>query len=174
MSESNENFLEIAGVIIAEGQDKDYLDGPIAVIPELAEIEKELFMMIARSVKDFLAENHKTELSAEEIQSMFIFVYAKAAEIVCNWHQGRNIEISLEGLFSGKIPVAVEENILEELKEHPLADDMFAAFADWNIKKTAQTEVHPLLPLLEALKWTYRTASSFVLDLLGYSQADLA
>ena len=155
-------YTEIAAAIIAAAKKHQYLDGPLAVIPKLAEWEKNLFVMMAGRISEYSAIREKPSLDQDEVHSLFAFVLAKAAEAVSCWRCRQEFNLDGRGMFDGNIPLQVDAELMKSLRRLPLADDMYDAFTDWSIGHPdfcAEQELHPILPLLEALKWTFRIAA---------------
>ncbi len=161
MSGKSEKFIDVAYALVNAARTKGYLAGPVTVIEDLAEPEKALFVRIAAAVIQYAENKPDGELSQDDILSLFIFVYAKAGEMVFKWHHGdKNFaNVSLDGIFVGQVAMSANEKMLAYFSELKLAEDMAVAFSAWNQDNPDYCEknsVHPLLPLLEGLKWTWR------------------
>ena len=70
------------------------IDGAIAVDPRLAETEKTLMLKIMTAVSEKSSKSG-SDLTADEISSMFTFVYARAAEAVTNLANNQENQFSL-------------------------------------------------------------------------------
>ena len=161
VSVKSEKFIEVAYALVNAAKEKGYLAGPVTVIEDLAEPEKALFVRIAASIIQYAENKPSGELSQDDILSLFIFVYAKAGEMVFKWRHGDKnyANVSLDGIFTGQVAISADEKMLEYFSELKFAEDMAIAFSVWNENNPDYCEensVHPLLPLLEALKWTWR------------------
>ena len=161
VSGKSEKFIDVAYALVNAARTKGYLAGPVTVIEDLAEPEKALFVRIAAAVIQYAENKPDGELSQDDILSLFIFVYAKAGEMVFKWHHGdKNFaNVSLDGIFVGQVAMSANEKMLAYFSELKLAEDMAVAFSAWNQDNPDYCEknsVHPLLPLLEGLKWTWR------------------
>ncbi len=161
MNRQSEKFIDVAYALVNAAREKGYLAGQVTVIEDLAEPEKGLFVRIAAAVIQYAENKPSGELSQDDILSLFIFVYAKSGEMVFKWRHGdRNFaNVSLDGIFVGNVAMSANEKMLEYFSKLKLAEDMASAFSAWNKDNPGYCEensVHPLLPLLEALKWTWR------------------
>ncbi len=163
---NQEKSAEVAAVIVSESKRRGYIDGSLPVIAELADIEKQLFMQMAAKIKEYSSVRPEDSLNQDEVLSLFIFVYAKAAEAVSSYLRKAEFEYKFGGMFDGRVPLEVEENLIEYMKNVKFGDDMYSAFADWtadNPEFCTEHGIHPVLPLLEALKWSFRIASGLVI-----------
>ncbi len=163
--------LEIAQSIVNIAKEKRYITGPLSMAPELAESEKPLLSMILTETRKHVESKPEQHLEFDEINSMFLYVYAKAIETVYNWHEGSDYLPTEDGLFGGKVPFLASEAMQKHFQKLPLAEDLFGAFQNWTDENSDYCEVHgthPILPIIEALKWTYRISMSLSLQFLGY------
>ena len=161
---------QAAAVTVIETAKKDgLLSGPVATAPELAESEKELFLEMFRK----LAERQGTaakSLTSDEISSLFTFVYARAAEAVGNFLAGRPNQFEFLGMFDGKVPFSADERLIGYFKSKsgfPTA--CAAAYWSWYHDPAVRQElagIDPVLPLFEALKWTFRISCHYALEKL--------
>ncbi|MEG2075793.1 MAG: hypothetical protein RRY34_04745 [Victivallaceae bacterium] len=165
----NNDYTDVAQAIITSARENEYLLDELSLVPELAESERKLFIAMLGEIKNkFAAENSgeaPDELSADEIVSLFTFVCAKAAESICAWYLNQDMEFDPDGMFSGKVPLYADEEIVKHFSSLNLAADMANTFAEWS-NEHLMLEVDPILPLFEALKWTYRIAAHQTLLLL--------
>jgi hypothetical protein len=163
VSGKSEKFIDVAYALVNAAREKGYLAGAVTVIEDLAEPEKALFVRIAAAVMQYAENKPSGELSQDDILSLFIFVYAKAGETVFKWRHGdkKFADVPLDGIFAGQSPMSADEKMLAYFSKLKLAEDMAIAFSAWNEDNPDYCEgnsVHPLLPLLEALKWNWRIA----------------
>ncbi|MDD3119521.1 MAG: hypothetical protein PHQ27_10100 [Victivallales bacterium] len=161
MSDHNLKYTEIAAAMIAAAKKHHYLEGPLAVIPELAEGEKSLFVMMTGRIGEYSSLRENPSLDQDEVHALFVFVLAKAAEAVSCWRCRQEFNLDSRGMFDGNVPLQSDPELMKSLRRLPLADDMYGAFIDWNADHPdfcAAHHLNPLLPLLEALKWTFRIA----------------
>ncbi len=148
----NDAGREIAALMIETACDDGFLEGPLAQIEELAAKERELFVRMIEALSRRRGEAGD-DLSDGEISSLFTFVFAKAAELVTNYVNGKLGEApSLEGMFDGKIPLYADDALVGFFKQCPWPTAAASAFMDFEI----EPGVDPLLALFEALKWTFR------------------
>lgn len=142
--------------------------GAMVASPVLAEAEKELFLKMLERLGD--RRKHGTEgLSADEVSSLFTFVYARAAEAATNLVNGRANNFDLAGMLDGKIPVYAEERLVGHFKKLTLASDCAQAYLDWhaaNAADPALRDCDPVLPLFEALKWCFRLSCTAAVEKL--------
>lgn len=160
-----------AKALVSKACEKGFIKGKLTVVPELVENEKLLFTFIAKSIKEQVDSREEEELDMQEISNLFTFVYAKGGETAFNWHNGGEFTINPGGIFEQDVPFAASREMIEYFNERTLPDDMFGAFHDWhehNPAFCAENAAHPLLPLLDALRWTYRIALGMGLEYLGY------
>lgn len=161
MTANSGKFIDVAYVLINAAKEKGYIKGPVTVIEDLAEPEKALFVKMAAAIMQFAENKPSRELGQDDVLSLFIFVYAKAGEMVFKWRHGDKTfaNVSLDGMFMGQVPMSADGEMLEYFSKLKLAEDMAVAFSAWTEENPDYFEanaVHPLLPLLEALKWTWR------------------
>jgi hypothetical protein len=171
MTMTEEIVATSAKALIEKANQKEYISGPMPVIPELVENEKLLFSAIAKLMREYTEKKERCELDDQEIYSLFLFIYAKAGETVWHWHKGDKFSIKLHGIFSNQVPFDADKSMLEHYNSMPVPLDMFEAFQEWrrtNPDYFEKTSVHPALPLLDALKWTYRISIGLGIDFLGY------
>lgn len=154
--------------IVGVAKEKGYIKGALAVLPEILENEKLFLAFTAKAIGEYVKSREREELETREIYNLFIFVYAKAAETVSDWKMGNRFSVRPAGMFSEKVPFEVIPELGEFYKEQNAVDDFFKAFEDWLIRRPGESrrEYHPLLPLLEAVKWIYRIATGMGLDFL--------
>ena len=165
--ETSPLYLEIARKMVETARRHRFLPEQLAVVPELAESEKALMLLLAGRIKEYATVRKHASLDQDEIQSLFIFVYARAAEAVTDWLGGKPFMPKVEGMFNGRTPFELEEALIDYIKARPLGDCMYGAFADWcdrNPNFCQDNDVHPVLPLLEALKWTFRIAAGMTIE----------
>ncbi len=142
-----------AAAVIAAARDAGFPRGAMVADPELAEMEKELFLQILERLRA------KEELSTDEISSLFSFVTARAAEAVTNRFNRKREKFEMLGLFDGKIPFYADERLTGYFKTISLPGDCARGYLDW-FDGGASAECDPLLALSEALKWTFRIAAT--------------
>ena len=150
---------EIAREMIARAQADGYLNGPLATVDKLAEWEKEIFIFMFKEVEKYLSYRKERVLSADEIVSLFTYVFAEAGEAVTTWYTGNQFTFNAHGMFDGKVPMYNDEKLLQYFKTLHLAADMADAFGKWNSENAdfcTRNHINPILPLFEALKWTWR------------------
>ena len=150
----------IGALMVEAARENGYLDGPIAVIPELAELEKQLFIRMMRELQKYLERNERQSLEQSEVESMFTFVLAKAGEMVALHlsNSKQDEELSLDGLFDGKIPMYADDTLLGFCKRCRWPSVAGTLFWNERIK-----QADPLLALFEALKWCFRISEHLVI-----------
>ena len=157
-----ENYSQLVALsVIHTAREYGYLDGPLTVIEKLADLEKDLFIAILKQIKIHLQREQRTELSAEEIISLYTFILAKAAEAVSNSIGKNDYELDLAGMLDGKIPF-YSDPALENFCHKSLFPAEFARgfheFYSHYGEALAKEGVQPVLILAESLKWTWRIA----------------
>ena len=160
---------QIAKAMIARAEDEGYLNGPLIVIEKLADWEKDIFVFMFKEVEKYLSYKKERLLSAEEIVSMFTYIFAKAGEAVTTWYNDQEFTYDAHGMFDGKIPMYNDEKLLQYFKTVNLAADMADAFGYWSSENAGLCEknnVDPVLPLFEALKWTWRISINLTIEYL--------
>lgn len=160
-------YMEIASCIVNAAKKKQYLNATLPVIPELADLEKSLFVMMSSRIGEYSTIRQQPELNQDEVHSLFVFVLAKAAEAVCCWRCKQEFNMDSRGMFDGNVPMQVDAELVKSLKRLPLADDMYDAFGDWSADHPdfcEENNLHPILPLLEALKWTFRISCGMIIE----------
>ena len=158
----------VALAMVEAVQKGGYLKGAMVASPVLAEAEKELFVkMLARL--DERRKKGEAELTADEISSLFTFVYAKAAEAVTNLVNSQPNNFDLRGMLDGKVPIYADDRLTGYFKKINLAADCAQAYLDWhdaNAGNEALRSYDPMLPLFEALKWCFRLSCTAAVEKL--------
>lgn len=157
-----------AQIIVDCARLNGYLDGPLSFIPALAEEEKKLFIRMFGELKKHLTANNRTELTQEEISSLFMFLLAKAAELTVYHLSDKNEEVSLLGMFDGKIPLYADERLLGFCRCCTWPKEAAEAFLD-NVPEPEE-DGDPLLILFEALKWSFRVSAHLIIGFLEDSR----
>ena len=160
---------QIAKAMIARAEKDGYLNGPLVAIEQLAEWEKNIFVFMFKEVEKYLSYKKERVLSADEIISMFTYVFAKAGEAVTTWYNDQEFTFDADGMFDCKVPMYNDEKLLQYFKTVHLASDMSDAFGHWsseNANACSKNDVDPILPLFEALKWTWRISINLTIDYL--------
>ena len=112
----------VALAMVEVVQKGGYLKGAMVASPVLAEAEKESFVkMLARL--DERRKKGEAELTADEISSLFTFVYAKAAEAVTNLVNSQPNNFDLLGMLDGKVPIYADDRLTGYFKKINLAAD---------------------------------------------------
>ena len=160
---------QVAGAMIARAEADGYLKGPLVVIEQLADWEKDIFVFMFKEVEKYLSYKKERVLSPEEVVSMFTYVFAKAGEAVTTWYNDQEFTFDGHGMFDGKIPIYNDEKLLQYFKTVNLAADMADAFGQWDSENRGicgKNNIDPILPLFEALKWTWRISVNFTIEYL--------
>lgn len=163
--------LDIAKNIINIAKENRYITGPLTVAEELSETEKPLLSMIATETRKHVENKMDKSLDYEEIASMFLFVYAKAIETAYHWHNGTTYVPLESGLFGGEVPLTVDSEMQQHFHKLTVPTDLFIGFQLWNEANSDYCSIHgthPIVPILEGLKWTYRISLSLAMEYLGY------
>ena len=144
-------------------------DGAMTTLESLAETEKELFLAIMRHLRN----EAKSELTAEEMISLYTFILAKAAEAVSNSLGGKEFEMDTCGMLDGKIPYYVDP-ALDDFCHKSLFPVQFARgfheFFNHYGEAMQRDGVEPLLILAESLKWSWRVAVHVCYNILEKSR----
>jgi len=143
----------VARRMLDVAQEAGLFDGGIVAHPQLAEPEKQFFLAMMRETAKHSAE-HKGELDPDEISSVFSFVCAKAAEAAARLFENNDhLEFSLDGMFTGHIPISAGEILNAYCKKLTFPTDCARAF----LSLAAEPDFkEPLFSLFEALKWVFR------------------
>lgn len=160
---------QIAKAMIARAEQEEYLNGPLVVIEKLADWEKDIFVFMFKEVEKYLSYKKERLLSAEEVVSMFTYIFAKAGEAVTTWYNDQEFTFDAHGMFDGKVPMYNDEKLLQYFKTVNLAADMADAFGRWNSEHADlcdKNNIDPVLPLFEALKWTWRVSINLTIEYL--------
>ncbi|UDQ99035.1 hypothetical protein AAEX28_02860 [Lentisphaerota bacterium WC36G] len=166
-SDNDNKYLEIAEAMVATAQDNDFLHDSMGFIPEIFASEKDLISAISSRLREYIEMKGTEELSEDDLLSMFSFVVAKSAEVISKWRCNQEFDFNTKGLFSGSHELYADGDLLRVLKSVPVAETLFSAFSEWHSEHPefcTQNNVHPILPVLEALKWTYRIAVNMTLE----------
>ena len=144
-----------AAAVIDTARRMKLLDGPVRTAPELAEMEKFLFVSLFDAVRrrDNTADH---PLAADEISAMFTFVFIRAAEAVTIFLSGQgHFEFDDSGLFGGPVPYYADDKIGAKFKDfNAFPSECAVAFLALSRKLSPDAE--PILPLFEAMKWCFR------------------
>lgn len=165
--------LDIAKNIINIAKENRYITGPLTISEELADSEKPLLSMIATETRKHVENKIENSLDYEEIASMFLFVYAKAIETVYHWHKGSSYVPLETGLFGGEVPLTVSTAMQQHFQKLTVPTDLFTGFQLWNEANPDYCSIHdthPIVPIVEALKWTYRISISLAMEYMGYGE----
>ncbi|MDD5729176.1 MAG: hypothetical protein PHV59_11490, partial [Victivallales bacterium] len=122
---------DIAQIMIDRARADGYLDGPLVVIEKLADWEKDIFIFMFREVEKYLSCKKERLLSADEIVSMFTYIFAKAGEAVTTWFSEQEFTYDAFGMFDSKVPIYNDEQLLQYFKTVNLPADMADAFGHW-------------------------------------------
>ena len=147
----------IAELMVDTAEEHGYMDGALAVIPAMAEVEKQLFIQMFKALETHRERMGRSELSVDEVASTFSFVFAKAAEAVTCYHDNQDVKFDMLGLFDGKIPICADDGMAGYFKSSKFPGVMGSAFYDW-YDGNRREDLPPVLALFEALKWTWRIA----------------
>ena len=164
-----EMSAKIATAMIARAESDGYLNGPLVVIEQLADWEKDIFVFMIKEVEKYLSYKKERVLSADEIVSMFTYIFAKAGEAVTTWYNDQKFTFDAHGIFDGKIPMYNDEKLLQHFKTVTLPADMADEFGKWsseNAMLCEKNDIDPILPLFEALKWTWRISINLTIEYL--------
>ena len=163
--EISEQSLLTAHCIVSAARAAGYLaEGePMQSAPELAELEKPLFIKMFQAFKDHLQAAGRMELTSDEIASMFNFAVGKGAEMAYNFMSNQKQDCNVVGLFDSRISLYVDDRLMNFLKAEPIAAKLGGAFVDF---KADDPECDPILSLFEALKWTMRISSHLTFKFL--------
>ena len=157
-----------ARCIIDTAKSLDLLDGPLNVAPELAEREKALFLAMFSAMEEHRRE-HGDQLSADEICSLFTYVFAKAAEIVTDFYNHQTGKVDFSGMFDGRIPICADESITAEFKSSPFPAQCAHNYLQWVENDAAYlTGCDMRLLLFEALKWCFRLSCHLAVEIVSH------
>ena len=161
---SNE-ALEIARVIVEAARRSGYLaEGePMNSAPELAALEKPLFVKMFQALKEHLQNVNRMELTDDEISSMFNFAVGKGADMAYNFMSDQKQDDNVIGLFDSRISLYVDDRLMNFLKAEPIAAKLGGAFVDFQNENPSE---EPVLALFEALKWTLRITEHLTIKLI--------
>ena len=161
----NEAAQAVAQTMVDCARENGYMDGPLASIPELAEEERKLFIRMFGELRTHLKRAGRGELLQEEISSLFTFVFAKAAEAVELYLAGKREDVSMLGMFDGKIPLYADDRVLVFCRKCTWPKEAAEAFLD-RAPEDAAEGGDPLLELFEALKWAFRISEHLLVEFL--------
>ena len=144
-----------AAAVIEVAKTMQILDGPIRTAPELAEMEKFLFVNLFKTIREH-ENTHANTLDPDEVSAMFTFVFIRAAEAVTVFRSGQgNFEFNPDGLFGGPVPFYADEKIAARFKQNNgFPSECAVAFLE--LARRLPTDADPLLTLFEAMKWCFR------------------
>ena len=167
----NEAAQTSARTIVDCARENGYLDGPLSCIPELAEEEKKLFIRMFGELKRHLTDAGRAELTPDEIASLFTFMLAKAAELTAFYLAGKKEEVSLLGMFDGKIPLYADDRVLGFCRSCTWPHEAAEAFLQMPpVDAEGEEGGDPLLVLFEALKWSFRISEHLIIGFLEDSR----
>ena len=162
---SSEDSIKVAQAIVAAARQAAYLPEGEAMqsSPELAALEKPIFIKMFQAFKAHLQDNNAMELTADEISSMFNFAVGKGAEMAYNFMSGQKQDGNVNGLFDSRVSLYVDDRLMNFLKAEPIAGNLGGAFVDFQADNPG---VDPILGLFEALKWTMRISGHITLGFI--------
>jgi len=157
--------LQVAQCIVAAARSAGYLleNEPMQSAPELAELEKTLFVQMFKAFKEHLQTAGRMELTSDEIASMFNFAVGKGAEMAYNFMSSQKQDCNVVGLFDSRISLYVDDRLMNFLKAEPIAAKLGGAYIDF---QNENSDIDPVLGLFEALKWTMRITEHVTLKLI--------
>lgn len=162
---------EIAAFIVGIAKEKGYISNSLAVAPELVDNEKTFLSWLTVQIRDYVNAKKTEQLEEQEILQLFNFVYAKGCQTAYQWQQNGELpNFEGEAVFDNRIACHIDGEMFEYFNSIPLAVEFSAAFQEWtshNPDYYQKHGVHPVLPLLECLKWTYRITLSLAFDYLN-------
>jgi len=153
------NAQTVAAVIVKAALEHGYIEPTMATIEELADVEKALFLKMFSALETHRERTGRSDLTVEEISSMFAYVYAKGAEAVTHYVNRQKQEFDTLGLFDGKIPFCSDDRLIEHLKTLDAAAVLGGVFADWAKENRNTPDFNAVLSLFEALKWVFRISA---------------
>ena len=164
-NDTNQDALLVAKAIVTASRQAGYIveDEAIQSSPELAALEKPLFIKIFQAFKEHLQAAGRMELTLDEISSMFNFAVGKGAEMAYNFMSGQKQDDHINGLFDSRVSLYVDDRLMNFLKAEPIASKLGGAFVDC---RSENPGIDPVLALFEALKWTLRIAEHLTLKLI--------
>ena len=150
-----------ASIIVETARKAGLLEEAVAISPRLAEAEKGLIIKMLSSIHDRLERNPDTELSADEVGSLFTIVFAKAAEAVTKMYNNQADKFELAGMLDGRIPIYADDNITSEFKSSDFPAECAANYLSWVQEEGTKLDSDPVLLLFEALKWCFRLSCHY-------------
>lgn len=170
MPRDDENVPEIAAYIVEIARERNYITDSLAVAPELIDHERSFFSALAAKIRHHVDHKGSQQLTEQEIYELFTLVYAKSCELAYHWRVNKKLlEPNVEDAFKDRIACHLEASMLDYFNSLTVPADFCAAFNAWTMRNPdycQENNVHPILPLLEALKWTYRISLSLAFDYL--------
>lgn len=152
--------------IIETARSQGFLDEPVMVSPRLADAEKVLIIKMFPAME----EHCKTcgeSLHPDEVSSLFTFVFAKAAECVTNFCNGKEDNFELTGMFDGRVPIYADDNITTAFKSSQFPFLCAANYLEWTEADAENLrDCDPLLLLFEALKWCFRLSCHYAMQIV--------
>jgi hypothetical protein len=163
--EFSEQSLLTAQCIVSAARNAGYLveDEAMQSSPELAELEKPLFIKMFQAFKEHLQNSGRMELTSDEVASMFNFAVGKGAEMAYNFMSSQKQDCNVVGLFDSRISLYVDDRLMNFLKAEPIAAKLGGAYVDF---QNENSDIDPVLGLFEALKWTMRITEHVTLKLI--------
>ena len=162
----NEDALLIGRALIQKARQEEFIDDTeFLLIEELADVEKKFFIDLMIKTDEYLQRNGRTELTLDELSSLFTFVFAKSAEAVTNYLNKAEQKFEFWGIFDGKVPVYTDETLTGELKKSQIPKVMAQTFIDFT-EENPRFKENAKLTLFEALKWNWRLGQHFSVSFL--------
>ena len=165
----NELSIQVAQTVIAAARQAGYLleDEAMQSAPELAELERPLFVKMFQAFREHLQKVNRMELTADEIASMFNFAVGKGAEMAYNFMSDQKQDCNVNGLFDPRMSLYVDDRLMNFLKAEPVAARLGGAFVDFQAENP---DIDPVLALFEALKWVMRISEHLTIKLVNKYQ----
>ena len=150
--------MKVAQAMIDAARENGYfVEGePLRSAPELAEMEKAVFVNMFQAFRDHLQKVNRMELTEDEVSSMFNFAVGKGADMAFNHVNNQSQECLVNGLFDSRMSLYVDDRLMNFLKNEPIAAKMGGAYVDF---QQENPDVEPVLGLFEALKWVMRISA---------------
>ncbi len=145
--------------------------GVINTVPELAEDEKRFFIGLLRALPQELnsQDESASELSGEELATLFTLVCARAMEAVTQWKLNMKFEPEFKDILAPEVRYYADPALGDYIKELEVDTKMLDAFVEFSAKAADndgefEDEDAALLRLFEALKWHWRIVVHIALD----------
>jgi hypothetical protein len=142
------------------------VEGACQMPAELAPARRKIILAVETHTRR--AHESVGSLPYGRIHCVFLYTVCRGYEAAYYWRAGGDYEVSTAGMFTGEVQCNVSDEMIERLRDIPLADELFEGFTKWAAAHagTLGKDADPFSPLMDALDMAYRVAYAVGLRIL--------